>query len=212
MITAIIPVYNEEKTVRDVLKVVTTHKRIDKVIVVNDGSTDSTPKIIKKFNVEVISPYHNLGKGEAVRMAARNLDDGILLLIDADLINLNHKHIDTLLDSVVKNKAAMVIGLRDKKNVFADKIMPYFPLTGGERAILVGVFKKIIKNDLIAGWGLEYVMNDYCKKNNLVMHTVKLKGLNHIGLLNDKRGWRAFLKEIYDVSVVKLRLLTVKYD
>jgi len=212
MITTIIPVYNEERTIKDVLKVVTTYKRIDKIIVVDDGSTDSTPEIITEFDVEVVTLKQNTGKGGAVRIAAKNVDKGILLLIDADLIKLTHKHIDGLLNTLIDNNASLVIGLRDQPTSLANKIMPYFPLTGGERAIEVEVFKEILKNDLILGWGLEYVMNDYCKKKNLKRCTVKLNGLNHISLLSEKRGWRAFLKEIYDVVSVKLKLFRVRYD
>ena len=71
---------------------------------------------------------------------------------------------------------------------------------------------EIIKNKLIGGWGLESVMNDYCKKKKLKVAKVKLDGMDHIGLQTKKYGVMAFVKETYDVIMTKIKLLGVKYD
>ena len=211
-VTAVVPVYNEEKTVKGVLEALTSNSRINNVIVVDGCSTDNTPSIIKKFKVKIIMLKKTEGKGEAVRIGTKNIKSGIILFFDADLIGLKGEHIDKLLDPIIEEKAVMVIGLRDKGNMVANRLMPYFPLTGGERAILTKVFMKIRKNPLIGGWGLESVMNDYCKKKRLKVAKVMLKGVDHIGLQTKKYGWMAFLKEIYDVISTKIKLLPVKYN
>ncbi len=108
--------------------------------------------------------------------------------------------------------AAMVIGLRDKGNAIANMLMPYFPLTGGERAFSAKVFMEIMKCPLVGGWGLESVMNDYCKKKKLKVAKVKLDGMGHIGIQTKKYGMMAFLKETYDVISTKIKLIGVKYD
>lgn len=211
-VTAVVPVYNEEKTIENVLKVLTSINRIDDIIVIDGGSTDNTPHIIKKFKVKIIKLKKPEGKGNAVMVGTKNIKSDIILFFDADLIGLKKEHVDTLLEPVVKQGAAMVIGLRDKGNAFANMIMPYFPLTGGERAMLTKVFMEIRKNPLIEGWGLESVMNDYCKKKKLKIVKVKLDGMDHIGLQTKKFGLMAFLKEIYDVILTKIKLLGVKYE
>ena len=211
-VTAVVPVHNEEKTINNVLEVLTSSDRINEVIVINGGSTDGTSKIIKKFKVKIINLKHPNGKGDAVRIGTKNIKSKILLFFDADLIGLKKEHIDKLLEPVVNEGAAMVIGLRDKGNFIGDMIMPYFPLTGGERAILTKVFMEIRKCPLIEGWGLESVMNDYCKKKKLKVIKIKLDGMNHIGLQTKKYGLMAFLKEIHDVVLTKIKLLGIKYD
>ena len=217
-VTAVVPVYNEEKTVGNVLEVLTSSDKINEIILVNGGSTDSTPKIIYKFKinrkprVKIINLKHPNGKGDAVRIGTKNIKSEILLFFDADLIGLKKEHIDKLLEPGVNEGAAMVIGLRDKGNFIGNMIMPYFPLTGGERAILTKVFMKIRKCPLIEGWGLESVMNDYCKKKKLKVIKIKLDGVNHIGLQTKKYGLMAFLKEIYDVVLTRIKLFGVKYD
>lgn len=218
-VTAVVPVYNEEKTVGNVLELLTSSEKVDNVsekvdnvIVVDDGSTDNTPNIIKKFKVKVITLKENKGKGNAVRIATKNMKSDIIIFIDGDLVGLKEEHIKKLLNPVINNNASMVIGLRDKGNFIANMIMPYFPLTGGERAILTSIFMKIRKNSFIEGWGLEAVMNDYCKKKKLKVVKIKLDRVNHIGLQTKKYGLMAFLNEIYDVVLIRIKLLRVKYD
>ena len=216
-ITAIVPVYNEEKTVGNVLEVLVSSDKIGKIIVVNGGSTDKTPAIINKFKsskkskVAVINLKHPNGKGGAVKAGSRNIKSDIVLLFDADLTGLKKEHVDKLIRPIIEG-AAMVIGLRDKGNIIGNMIMPYFPLTGGERAFITKVFMEIIKCPLVGGWGLESVMNDYCKKKKLKVAKVKLDGMDHIGMQTKKYGIMAFLKETYDVILTKIKLLGVRYN
>lgn len=214
-VTAIVPVYNEERTVKGVLNVLVPDGVIDKLIIVDGGSTDKTLTIINKFkrkNIEIIRLKKAEGKGDAVKIATKNIKSDVILFFDADLIGLKKEHIRKLLDSIIKENAAMVIGLRDKGNIIGNMIMPYFPLVGGERAILTKVFMKIRKYPMIKGWGLESVMNDYCKKKKLKVAKVKLDGMDHIGLQTKKYGLKAWIKETYDVISTKIKLLGVKYD
>lgn len=211
-VTAVMPVYNEEKTVANVLDVLTSSDKVDNIIVVDDGSTDNTPKIIRKFKVKVITLKKNTGKGNAVKIATNDIKSDIILFLDADLYNLKKEHIDKMLKPVTDGDSVMVIGLMDKGNFIANMIMPYFPLTGGQRVILAPVFMEIRKTPLIKGWGLESVMNDYCRKKNLKFSTIKLNGVDHVGVQAKKHGLMAFLKQIYDVVLTRIKLFGVKYD
>ena len=214
-VTAVVPVYNEERTVKGVLDVLLSSKRIDNIIVIDGGSTDNTPSILKKYKIKkmrIMRLKKPEGKGGAVKTVTKNIKSEIILFFDADLIGLRKEHVEKLLEPVVNEGAAMVIGLRDKGNAIANMLMPYFPLTGGERAISTNVFMEIRKNKLIEGWGIESVMNDYCKKKKLKIAKVMLDGMDHIGLQTKKYGVMAFLKETYNVIMTKIKLLGVKYD
>lgn len=218
-VTAIVPVYNEEKTVGGVLNALTSSNKINEIIVVNGASTDNTPTIIHKFlphkdpKVKVINLKNREGgKGGAVKTAAKHIKSDVVMLFDADLIGLRKEHVEQLLGPIAKGQAAMVIGIRDKGNALANMIMPYFPLTGGERAFVSKVFQDIIKIPLVQGWGLEAVMNDYCRKKGLRVAKLKLNGMDHIGLQTKKFGLMAFIKEIYDVISTKIKLVGVKYN
>lgn len=89
-LSIIVPVYNEQATVGELLHRV-EHARVpgwDKeVIVVDDGSTDGTKKILKTWQrrVQVIYKEKNEGKGSAVTLGLGRASGDIILIQDADL-------------------------------------------------------------------------------------------------------------------------------
>jgi cellulose synthase/poly-beta-1,6-N-acetylglucosamine synthase-like glycosyltransferase len=69
---AIIPAYNEEKTIKEV--VLRTKKFINNILVVNDGSTDKTPDIIENIGgISIINVPVNLGKANALKSGMQYL-------------------------------------------------------------------------------------------------------------------------------------------
>lgn len=88
LVTAIIPAYNEEKTIASVIK--RTRQALEdtdfqhRILVVDDGSTDRTANIAKDLGVEVLENGINMGKGTSLRNAFRLIDDGIVIIMDAD--------------------------------------------------------------------------------------------------------------------------------
>ena len=64
-ITAILPAYNEELCISSII--LCSKKYVDKIIVVDDGSTDNTAKIAKLAGAQVISHSSNKGKGAALK-------------------------------------------------------------------------------------------------------------------------------------------------
>jgi len=113
----IIPVYNEEKGVRDsfsdLLKVAEEYN----IIVVNDGSTDSTSDVLKEFKgIMVIDHKNNLGYGASLKTGIKNANNDIICITDADGTYPNEK-IPYLLNQLIENDLDMVVGARTGKNV-----------------------------------------------------------------------------------------------
>ena len=84
-IWAIIPAYNEEKNIYGIIK--KTKKYVDEVLVVNDGSKDSTKNLAQSAGAIVLSHIVNLGKGAALKTGcdyAFKNGAGFIVAIDAD--------------------------------------------------------------------------------------------------------------------------------
>ncbi len=106
-----LPAYNEERAVASV--VLQAREYADKVIVVNDGSTDNTTRIAGLAGAEVIEHGENRGYGAAIQTilteaGKRNAD--ILVIIDADAQH-NPDEIPQLIEAV-RSGSDVVIGSR----------------------------------------------------------------------------------------------------
>jgi glycosyltransferase involved in cell wall biosynthesis len=89
-LSIIMPVFNEEKTINEILEHVlgvTLTGWAKEIIVVDDGSTDGTGKILNSWEkkVTVIYKEKNEGKGSAVTIGFRRATGDIVLIQDADL-------------------------------------------------------------------------------------------------------------------------------
>src|SRR3989338_1647600 len=120
LLSIVIPVYNEESTIRKVLeKVIDAEvKGVKKeIIVVEDFSTDNTRKILKdilklkKFQVNVFFHDRNMGKGSAIRTGLKNAKGDIMLIQDADL-EYNPEEYKKLLEPILKGESDVVYGTR----------------------------------------------------------------------------------------------------
>lgn len=110
MTTAIIiPAYNEQERIGSTLAALKKVSGVDKIIVVDDGSTDNTVEIAKEAGVQVIAMEENQGKGEALRRglaATREMD--VIVFLDADL-GESAQEAGKLLHSVWEGWADMTI-------------------------------------------------------------------------------------------------------
>jgi len=127
-LSVIIPVYNEKKTIREIVKRVIAVKlpQVKKeIIIVDDASTDGTKKILKemvKENHRLKIFYHlqNQGKGAAVRTGLKQASGDYFLIQDADL-EYDPQDIPRLLKPIQEGKAEVVYGSRftgEHRNMF----------------------------------------------------------------------------------------------
>lgn len=189
-IAAIIPAYNEEKTIGDVLSVVTECKQIDQVIVVSDGSTDDTVKIARQFGgVEVVELMENRGKGGAMKAGLEHTRAGIILFLDADLIGLTGDHIDALLRPVLENETVMSLGVFEKGRVATDLAQKMAPYLTGQRALQRDILGHISDLDLTR-FGVEVALHRYVEENNIPVALITLPDLSHL-MKEEKLGlWK----------------------
>ncbi|ADC47308.1 glycosyl transferase GT2 family [Methanobrevibacter ruminantium M1] len=109
-IVAIIPAYNEEEALADVIA--KTSKYVDRVIIVNDGSADRTADVAIEAGAELINHPTNLGKGEALKSGFEAItDDSIIVTIDGDGQH-NPDEIPIILKPIIEDGVDLVNGSR----------------------------------------------------------------------------------------------------
>jgi len=110
----IIPTYNNDKTLEDVLQRVL--KFTSDVIIVNDGSTDNTPSILQKYNhLQILTISRNTGKGNALQIAFKHairLGFRYAITIDSDGQHFP-EDVPLFLDRIEENPDSLILGARN---------------------------------------------------------------------------------------------------
>jgi glycosyltransferase involved in cell wall biosynthesis len=116
ILSVVIPVYNEQATIRTVIEKVVGIPYLLEIIAVNDGSSDGTDVILKKLAAEyselqVIHHLKNQGKTAALRTGFQATKGDIVIVQDADL-EYNPQEIQDVIEPILDNKADVVYGSR----------------------------------------------------------------------------------------------------
>ncbi len=195
-VTAIIPAYNEAKTIGAILAVLQKCSQVKQIIVVSDGSRDHTAKVARTFKgVEVVELPCNIGKGGAIMAGLKRTRAEVLLFLDADLIGLTIGHVNSLLAPVLELKVLMAVGVFERGRVATDLAQKMAPFLSGQRALTRNLMEKVAYLD-ISRFGIEVVLHRYAEEHNIPTTTVCLPDLSHV-LKEEKRGiWKGSLARL----------------
>jgi glycosyltransferase involved in cell wall biosynthesis len=113
-VSFIVPAYNEAATITDVLERVEALDLDKQIIVVDDGSTDDTPRVLEDWagreGIQLIR-QENRGKGAAIRAAIPLLDGDITVIQDADM-EYDPADVPELIEPIRRGSADVVFGSR----------------------------------------------------------------------------------------------------
>lgn len=175
-ISCIVPVYNEGKRVAAVLKALIGHPLLDEVIVVNDGSTDDSEKVLKKIKgINLISYAKNKGKSHAVMTGMKKAKNDLLLMIDSDLVGLTAKDISSLVAPVLEGKADVAMTIR--KNSFDIFKKMGLDFVSGERIFSRKTIPSLSAIGKLTCFGLESHLNNLIVKNAMRLAIVNWKNV-----------------------------------
>jgi glycosyltransferase involved in cell wall biosynthesis len=116
-LSVLIPVYNEEKTIAEILeRVLALGALVKEIVVVDDGSKDKTAEVIRAFaadkpKVRFHQAPKNMGKTAAIKQALHLATGEILIIQDADL-EYDPAEIPDVIDPILKGQADVVFGSR----------------------------------------------------------------------------------------------------
>ena len=109
-VSFLIPAYNEEATIAEVLERIADLGLDAQVVVVDDGSRDRTAAIAEEHGATVIRQA-NAGKGSAIRAAITAIDGDIAVIQDADM-EYDPAEVPELIEPIVRGVADVVYGSR----------------------------------------------------------------------------------------------------
>lgn len=184
-VTALIPAYNEEKTIGSIVETLNSIEEIDEIIVINDGSSDNTPNIAFNAGARVIDFDENRGKGAAIQRGIEEITSDIILMLDGDLIGFNKEHVYRLLEPLLNEEAEMTVGKFNHGRGLTDLAQFFTPNLSGQRAIKSDLLRRIIDLNE-AGYGVEIALNKLVRKHGRLKY-VELPELTHL-MKEEKRG------------------------
>lgn len=225
-ISCIIPFWNEGSNLIPVLDEISKSRYISEIICVDDGSRDCNFFVIQEYysHISLVRNEVNLGKSEAVREGLRHASYDNIMLLDADLRNLDHREIDRAAMAFMGSDDIDMLILRRINAVFFVKLYRADILFTGERILRKSDLETILDSSDVCGWQLESAINTWMYNNNKkvcwVPHSAinKHKYLKH-GVINGLRldlrtysdmvsaaGFNNFMKQILFFAKEELKV------
>ena len=208
-LSAIICIYNEEKTIKDVVSIVCDYF-FDEVIVVNDGSTDKTNDILnelgKIYEFKYIHLEENKGKGFAMATGIENATGEIIVFVDTDLSDLTEDHLFELTMPLVHKKADMILG-QATETIIDYSVNPFKSFTG-ERAVFKKDILPIVDKMRHSRFGVETLINLYYQAEGKKVEYVMLNGLKHptkFDKVSKHQALKEFMKEGHQIAVTAFK-------
>jgi glycosyltransferase involved in cell wall biosynthesis len=117
LLSVIVPVYNEAKTIRQILERINSVNIDKEIIVIDDGSFDGTEKILREIkynNLKIIHHSSNRGKGAAFLTGLSQAQGEFIIIQDADLEYDPNDYLK-LIEAIKEDNTDIVLGARFKE-------------------------------------------------------------------------------------------------
>ncbi len=198
----VIPAFNEERTIGDVITAVRQVPFVGEAIVVSDGSTDQTAAIARSLGAKVVELPENQGKGGAMMVGINSTDADVVLFLDADLIGLQPFHVVDLLLPVLEGRADMTVGIFEQGRLATDLAQFVAPYLSGQRAVKREQLKQLSNLELTR-FGVEVALTRFAKSAGLSIEEVELREMSHVmkeEKLGVLKGFMARLRMYWEIA------------
>ncbi len=179
----VIPAYNEADHIAGVLRVLTRVRSVDAIVVVDDGSADGTGEAATAVagsdpRVRVVRHEQNRGKGQAMHTGLAAAGTPVVLFLDADLHDLQARHVEQLLAPVVTGRADMTIGLFSGGRWNTDLAHRLTPWLSGQRCLRAALWSQVCPA-ATKGYGVETALSVAARCRHWRTQRVTLDGVHH---------------------------------
>jgi hypothetical protein len=177
--TALIPAYNEEATIADVIRACQHCPYIKEIIVIDDGSVDQTSAIATSNGAYVIQLKKNSGKAMALFTGAQKATNDIVLLLDADLVGFHPIHAFHMITPVLLSSHISTLGIFSNGRMLTDLAHHITPQLSGQRCMPKSVLLSL-KNKSDVGYGIEISIHRKLKELQYDIVKIKLDHVTHV--------------------------------
>jgi len=204
-VAAVIPAYNEETTIGEVVSTLRQVDWIDEIIVVSDGSSDQTSDVARAAGARVIEHQENQGKAAAMKTGFDATPAPVILFMDADLIGLTPLHVQSLITPVLRGEADMTVGVFDDGRLSTDLAQLLAPYLSGQRAVRREIVEEMFAHEPgtdVIRFGIEVALTRHINNHGYRVIEVPLEEMSHrmkeekLGLV---KGVAARLKMYYEI-------------
>jgi glycosyltransferase involved in cell wall biosynthesis len=196
-VSAIVPLFNEQKTVGQVVETLAASRLIQEVICVDDGSTDDSRAILEALGgrIHLVARGSNGGKGRALAEGLSRASGEIVAFFDADLTNLSEAHVEALLAPILSGEARAVLGYPNGTTPYPGSLLARFT---GERAYFRDDLQPHLTRMAAARFGIEVLLNNLVA--DAETRLVPLEELAGLGKMA-KHGSRDAVREYWGEAV-----------
>jgi len=209
-VSAIICAYNEEKTIKEVILSISKAVIVSEIVIVNDGSTDSTKEIIEALKEEIeITAIHldeNKGKGYAMAIAVENAVFDIMVFIDADQRTIPSGYITQLVSPLLNNECDMVLGY-STVNILGKEVNPLKILTG-ERALFKEDITPILDKMKESRFGVETLLYFFYVSLDKTLKFLQIDDMKHndkYRKMNALKATTSYINEGWEIAYTAMK-------
>jgi len=182
----VVPAYNEAKTIGNVLTVARESGVFEKIVCIDDGSSDGTSQIAATVRDITVISQKNSGKALAMMRGLTEIESPVICFLDGDLLNLTAEHIRSLVEPVASGAVLATIGIFKSGRGPTDFAQRVAPMISGQRCL-----RKDLLDDFrvwqTVRFGIEHALNDHLKSKGITMREIALPGVSHL-MKEEKRG------------------------
>ena len=220
-LSIIIPVYNEESTLEEIVRRICASPVEKEIILVNDGSSDATPVLLKEISAikdcRVLHHETNKGKGAAIMTGLNAVQGDLVLIQDADL-EYDPQDYPALLRPFEDNHVLVVYGSRILKRNSRSTFSYYWGgrllswitnLLYGSSITDEATCYKVFRTPLIKNLGLECTGFDFCPEVTGKILRRKIK-IHEVPISYNPRLWNDG-KKIHWSDGIRAIWVLIKY-